>query len=206
MTCQDCLAGYSEYLDGVLASDDEDRFRVHLERCPSCARYHAVMQRGLSLVREIPALQPPSDFHARMQHRIFHVQDEDLRRGSRLGTPATALSIDAAGLIAFAALGPFARNILPRASGAATVAVEEPSEPATETWPLSPERIGVMGGGGGWVHIGERRTRIGAEFEAPHGIGHVFPGPYSPLIIEPPRVGGRRDGRVFLAAYLNSVD
>jgi hypothetical protein len=164
------------------------------------------MQRGLSLVREIPAVEPPSDFHARLQHRIFHVQDEDARRGSRLGAPGTALSIAAAGLIAFATLGPFARTIMPRAGRATTPAVEETAGPATDAWPLASERTGVIGGGGGWVSIGERRPRIGGAFEAPNGIGQVFPGPYSPLIVEPPRVGGRRDSRVLLAAYLNSVD
>jgi len=175
MTCQESLALYSEYLDGALPEEVRERFEVHLARCESCARYHRVMRKGLRLVRELPDLQPSSDFQDRLQHRIFHLLDEGVapRRRGRAGA---VLSIAAAGLIAFALWQP-----------------ETDRTPAFETTSaaevLAPPVDYIPGASSGWLSTTPAGyMRSGAR----SSISLAFPGPYSPLIVEPPlSTGGR---------------
>src|SRR5690606_18291876 len=62
MTCQEFLARYSEYLDERLEPLESALWRAHMNRCPSCARYDRVLRRGLALVRDLPEVEPSSDF------------------------------------------------------------------------------------------------------------------------------------------------
>jgi hypothetical protein len=94
MNCSEFIAGFSEYYDGRDGSPD-DSMRAHLEECVSCRRYHRVVTRGGQLLRELPPPSVPPDFHPRLQHRIYHVEDEAvLTRPVGSGTTgATALAM-----------------------------------------------------------------------------------------------------------------
>jgi anti-sigma factor RsiW len=175
MTCQESLALYSEYLDGALPPEVRERFEVHLARCDSCAHYHRVLRKGLRLVHEMPELEPSSDFQDRLQHRIFHLMDERIepRRRGRAGTVA---SIAALGMIAFAVWQPATEDT----PAFGTTPAAEMLEIRTSHDP------GVQAG---WL-VGSSAGYMNPA--AQPSISLAFPGPYSPLIVEPPLRGGGR--------------
>jgi predicted anti-sigma-YlaC factor YlaD len=93
MECSEFLERFSDYFDdradaGVIAEMDE-----HLSRCADCRRYHRTMEEGLRLARELPALDVPRDFRARLKHRIYHLEDGSAIARQRLGSGATAFSV-----------------------------------------------------------------------------------------------------------------
>lgn len=80
MDCAGFLENYSDFLDRRLESRTLAEYGEHLARCPSCAAYDRIVQRGLVLVRELPPPEPGPDFAPRLQHRVFHLQDQLQRR------------------------------------------------------------------------------------------------------------------------------
>ena len=174
MTCQDYLALYSDYLDEQLEASEAARVRAHVETCSRCARYDRVLRRGLTLVREAPDVPASFDFQDRLQHRIFHVQD-DMARGRFAGS-GTAVSVAIAGMIALAAWTPLLRAVdaEPRVEAAATPA--EPDLPSAGSI-VAPDWWYPSVGAG----IFSRTS-----FTYPLGLDASFPGPYSPLIVQPP--------------------
>ncbi|HEV2150234.1 MAG TPA: hypothetical protein VGR37_22740 [Longimicrobiaceae bacterium] len=99
MDCERFLEEYSEFRDGFLPPDESRAFEAHRDACASCARYDRVVQRGARIFCDLPELEPSDDFAARLQHRIFHV-DEEMRAPSRSssGVPTSALLPIAAAL------------------------------------------------------------------------------------------------------------
>ncbi|NJD10802.1 MAG: hypothetical protein FIB01_10360 [Gemmatimonadetes bacterium] len=105
LACGSFLARHSAYLDGDLTLAETQVHEAHAAACAACARYASVLQRGTSMLRELPPLLPSSDFHQRLQHRIFHVQDagalaaERTLRVSWLATAAGVVLIAGCGLL-----------------------------------------------------------------------------------------------------------
>lgn len=92
--CSEFLEGYSDFRDGLLAPEREDACRDHVARCSACARYDRVVRSGAALARELPDLEPSHDFLARLQHRIFHLEEERTwfgRDSSSISVPFLAL-------------------------------------------------------------------------------------------------------------------
>lgn len=108
MTCQEFLARYSEYLDERLEPLESALWRAHMNRCPSCARYDRVLRRGLALVRDLPEVEPSSDFGPRLQHRLYHVDDEP-EMGHRASGASAVVSLAIAGVLAAIAWSPVIR-------------------------------------------------------------------------------------------------
>lgn len=98
LDCDRFLEEYSEFRDGFLGPEESEAFEAHLRVCRSCARYDHVVRRGAQIYRDLPELQVSEDFMPRLQHRIFHVEEEMKAPGhSASGIPASAvLSIAAA--------------------------------------------------------------------------------------------------------------
>lgn len=96
MTCQEFLARFSEYYDERLEIPQEAAFDGHLRECASCRRYVEVVRRGTDLLRSLPSPDLPDDFHPRLKHRLYHVDDgRALARGSSTSatTAVTALAM-----------------------------------------------------------------------------------------------------------------
>lgn len=94
MTCTDFLARFSEFHDGDLSPEEQAAFDEHLATCTSCRRYRDVVARGAELLRSLPGPTPRDDLRQRLQHSIYHIEEERLRRrsGSSLaGTGAMTL-------------------------------------------------------------------------------------------------------------------
>ncbi|HEX2190572.1 MAG TPA: zf-HC2 domain-containing protein [Longimicrobiaceae bacterium] len=96
--CARFLDEYSDFRDGLLAPGEHRAFEAHLAACASCARYDRVVEQGAGIFRGLPELEPSEDFAARLQHRLFHVEEEMRAPGrSASGAPTPAvLSIAAA--------------------------------------------------------------------------------------------------------------
>lgn len=75
MVCSDFLKDFSDYFDGEVEPDVAERFESHLEFCSSCRRYAEVVQSGIDQLRSLPQVTFREDFHPRLQHRLFHLDD-----------------------------------------------------------------------------------------------------------------------------------
>lgn len=194
MTCQEFRSRHSEYLDGWLNADEEARFRAHIEACAGCARHDRVVRRSLELVATIPSVEPASDFHERLQHRILHLQDE-MTRHDRFAGSGTLASLAIAAIIAIVAWGPLVWPAGVRDVDGPAVAAGEQSAPAAGT-ATDLGTIEWFGGAPGSPGAG-----------GPHSMSAAFPGPYSPLIVEAPvtRTSRRAASAVF-AAYYTGVE
>jgi anti-sigma factor RsiW len=108
VNCSDFLQDYSSYRDGLLSSDRGNELRSHLTVCESCARYDRVVGGGVELVRSLEAVEPSEDFMDRLQHRIYHVEDEMRQARFSSGT-SIALTVAIAAAIGVTAWTPSLR-------------------------------------------------------------------------------------------------
>lgn len=76
MNCSDVVNRFTDYLDRNAGASEAAAIERHLERCPSCVRYKAVLERGAGVLRSLPRPELRDDFAPRLQHRLFHVDDE----------------------------------------------------------------------------------------------------------------------------------
>jgi len=107
MKCLDFLAGSSELLDGRIQGDEQGEMEDHLSGCPRCRQYHSTLEQGLDLLRRLPSLDVPEDFHPRLDHRIYHIEDGASISRETLGSGATTISVIAvAAFLAFVAWAP----------------------------------------------------------------------------------------------------
>ncbi|CAN5898324.1 hypothetical protein BH23GEM7_BH23GEM7_25710 [soil metagenome] len=108
--CSQFLDGYSEYRDGLLGDSTREAFLAHLAACQSCSRYDRVVSRGTELFRELPRLECSDDFMPRLQHRIFHLDDELKGFGRHTSGTSAMLTFTIAALFALAAWLPALRS------------------------------------------------------------------------------------------------
>jgi hypothetical protein len=182
IVCDDILVRHSDYLEGSLAPHDAARIQWHLATCSSCARYDRIVRRGLELVRGLPEVEPSEDFQDRLQHRLFHVQDAAAISEPRAAGGAAALAV--AGMIALLAWSPLLFNERESAALAdAGAQAGAAAGPALELLPVSP----LDGLGDPWFPAARLSPLAGGDAVM---TLVSFPGPHSPLRVEPP-VHGR---------------
>lgn len=92
MNCSDLLARFTDYLDGTASDEEMVEFERHLDTCASCVRYRAVLERGADLLRALPEPELREDFGPRLQHRMYHVDDERVL-GAHAASGAPALTV-----------------------------------------------------------------------------------------------------------------
>jgi anti-sigma factor RsiW len=76
MNCSEFVARFSDYVDGTAPPADAEAMEEHVGGCESCRRYKTVVEHGADLLRSLPAPELQEDFGPRLQHRLFHVQEE----------------------------------------------------------------------------------------------------------------------------------
>ena len=91
LDCAEFLEDYTDFRDGSLEAGRRVDFEAHLAACASCARYDRVLREGVELFRGLPEIEPSSDFLPRLQHRIFHVEDEARLRERRASGASAVL-------------------------------------------------------------------------------------------------------------------
>ena len=176
--CAVWLEDHAAWMDGFLDEAESAAHEAHAAGCSSCARYARVLDRGLQLVRELPEIEPSAHFEQRLQHRIFHIEDDArLARGSgRSGAGLAAAAI--IGLIAWSPmLWRADAGTTPRAFG------DGDSYDAVASAPVqSGARMTQM-------HDWYVRPAAPAIEQTP--VQHLvsYAGSYSPLIVSPPAYG-----------------
>ena len=136
MECKGFLDRFSEFYDGE--ADDAGAFEQHVTECGGCRRYADTLKRSLTLLRVIPGATVCEDFHPRLQHRIYHLQEDLARR--RHGVPFTRLGVVFAVtvLLALAVWGPELVREAPQVALPPIVISEPP--PVRATAPATPVR------------------------------------------------------------------
>lgn len=87
MTCTEFVAGFSDFYDGTATDEFVAAAEEHLAGCRSCRRYRHVVHSGARLLRALPGVELREDFHPRLRHTLFHVDDGALlRRHTSSGT------------------------------------------------------------------------------------------------------------------------
>ena len=179
MGCEEFIALTSDSVDGLLTAEEQRRYDAHGESCASCARYRRVLSRGLKVVAELPEIQPSPDFALRL-HKQLRAVDEEMLTRHRSVTSGVGVVFAVSALVALAAWAPL---LLQRTSAAPAIVAETP--PAIETISTEPPAGGPQPSFDLWYG-----ANVTARADLPEAS--AMPGPYSPLIVEPPDVGVRR--------------
>lgn len=131
MNCSDFIQGFSEYYDGGGSDSFVVDARRHVDGCGECRRYVAVFERGRELLRSFPEVEVSDDFHDRLRHRIYHVDEvEAPGSGSRSGTTA-ATTVGMAMLVVAAAWVPALLSQRPEVELAPIVVTRPAQRPAS---------------------------------------------------------------------------
>jgi anti-sigma factor RsiW len=92
MDCSELIARYTDYIDGVATPEEVRAMETHLAGCVSCRRYKSVLEHGSALLHSLPRVELRDDFGQRLQHRLYHVQDER-SLSERVTSVAPALTV-----------------------------------------------------------------------------------------------------------------
>ena len=92
MECSDFLAGFSDFYDAPEGSPKRAAAVAHMAECENCARYSQVVERGIELLRSVPNKELGESFRPRLEHRLFHLADDEAlgRVLAKCGTSAAA--------------------------------------------------------------------------------------------------------------------
>lgn len=104
MQCHDICELLSAYIDGMLDSSQAVRVEEHIESCTVCKLEYEDLMTAVSLVRELPEIAPPPEFHSRLRQKLLSLPApadtsfktgllSKLVRGKRFGTLAAAAVI-----------------------------------------------------------------------------------------------------------------
>lgn len=169
MDCGTFLDGYSDFRDGLLTLPDRVAFEAHLRDCDSCARYDRVVAGGVKVLRDLPELEVAPDFMDRLQHRIWHEQDEmanaRARRSRRSSRRVAGAAMAAAASIAAVALVP---GVYARFAPTVTML---PSAAAKAPAAQAPYRLAADHGAG--EGLAARLEEVGVQ---------VYPDPYGAVL------------------------
>lgn len=177
MDCGTFLDGYSDFRDGLLPLPDRVEFDAHLKECDHCARYNRVVDKGVRVYRDLPAIEVSEDFMDRLQHRLYHVDDE-LANARRRRSPVSrgaAAALAAAACVAAVALLP---QMIPLAKPTVTmlppVAASAPQAEAGYRLANAPEASSGAG-------LAAQLEEVGVE---------VYPMPYGDVLYRSASYGG----------------
>jgi len=75
--CSELLSRFSDFYDAPPESRLRRRAETHVEGCESCARYERAVASGAALLQALPRIQPSESFRPALEHRLFHLEDEN---------------------------------------------------------------------------------------------------------------------------------
>jgi anti-sigma factor RsiW len=143
MNCSDFLASYTDYRDGVIATEATEAIRAHLNACPSCRRYANVLEHGASVLRSLPTPELREDFKPRLRHRLYHVDDGRALNAHLSGAPTLTVLGIAIILTALAWTPAFRAS--PRDVRLEPIVVDRAPRRASPVVPVSLTPLGVFG-------------------------------------------------------------
>jgi anti-sigma factor RsiW len=91
MDCRGFRSKHVAFVDDVLSGDEVVAMQRHLLECERCARHDAKIRRALLVFRNLPVVEPSSDFYSRLVARIESERAAHARpivgaRGPGIGT------------------------------------------------------------------------------------------------------------------------
>lgn len=92
MNCSEYVGALTDHLDGSPVEVDVRGLEAHVESCPACSRYRMVVEKGAEVLRALPEPELSEDFGPRLQHRLYHVDDEAALYGAGSGAPALTVA------------------------------------------------------------------------------------------------------------------
>lgn len=98
LSCTEVLERHSDYIDGFMPADEAALWAQHIAACSDCARYDAVLRRGIRML-SAQVVEPDADFMKQLHSRIA---DEE-QRAARPISSTTATSVSVAAVLALAA-------------------------------------------------------------------------------------------------------
>jgi hypothetical protein len=169
MSCDEWLAGYSGYLDELLDAGGMESWRLHANECAGCGRYDRVVRGGLLLVRNLDDVAGKPEFGVRLGRRL-RAWELSAMRPSR--APLLAGSVLVAAAIVFAAGSGWGAGAESDAARAEVVTTgQQLVDPASPPW--------WAGNGVPSALVRDGQARVSDR-------SVMFPGPYSPLVVEEP--------------------
>lgn len=93
MNCSEFLSRFSEFYDAPNGAPERQEAEAHMAVCGNCARYQEVVSRSVALLHAMPRAELAESFRMRLQHRLFHLDDDDsvARAGRGSATPAVTV-------------------------------------------------------------------------------------------------------------------
>jgi anti-sigma factor RsiW len=171
MDCPEFLHRYSEYRDDEAETHpDRGAFLAHLTTCSSCHRYHAVLSRGVALMKGAQEPEFRDDFRERLQHRLYLAEFEDRRRSRFRASGPLSLGLAAAAVLAVVAVG-------------SALAEAFAPTPALVLPPITAELPAAASGGRAGTPLPSRANRTVSPLEHPNywGEAHTLLYEYSPI-------------------------
>lgn len=108
MTCTEFIEAFSDLVDQTGSEHLRAEALRHRDSCADCRRYEEVYRGGVRLLAdEIEEIEVQEDFHLRLQHRLFHVDDERALARSRSGLAPSTMVLGAAAMMALVAAPSF---------------------------------------------------------------------------------------------------
>src|SRR5918997_6591954 len=102
MDCREFGKKHLAFVDDTLSAVDTAGMRRHLHVCSRCARLDTRIRRGLLLARNLPIVQPSTDFMERLNARLREVGPIDryaVATPAYRGFSVGAFSVIAAGIM-----------------------------------------------------------------------------------------------------------
>jgi hypothetical protein len=91
MNCSEYVAHFSDFAEDGLPAERAGALAQHEADCRSCRRYREVFEQGAALLRSLPEPELSEDFGPRLQHRLYHVDEERLLPDATSGTTAVTV-------------------------------------------------------------------------------------------------------------------
>ena len=77
MECSEFLNRFSDFNDAPPESRLRREVEAHLQRCEKCARHGRAFSSGAALLQTLPRVQLSESFRPTLEHRLFHLEDEN---------------------------------------------------------------------------------------------------------------------------------
>lgn len=93
MDCSEFLSRFSEFYDAPDGAPVRQEAEVHMAACGKCARYQEVVSRSVALLHAMPRAELAESFRARLQHRLFHLDEGGAVGGPGRGSATPVVTV-----------------------------------------------------------------------------------------------------------------
>ena len=126
--CSEFLSRFSDFYDGSPDAPFRQSLEAHLQHCEKCARYQRAVASGAALLRTLPRIEPSESFRAALEHRLFHLEDENaLTRAAGSSAVPVLTAVGIAIVLAIIAWSPTLGRSTPQVALAPIVVTGPPS-------------------------------------------------------------------------------